>query len=240
MANHINSLSDRAIEELRRELQKVQNETSNLRRHLAHVGARHREAVWVPAGAVDVLSYRDGFLAGGYSGDLYRYWPDVSGSALIPCLAFNEYIGTDAVGWTHDNTEADPKNNGNFTITKAGVYLVWLTYRAIPKLDSTPTSRTTNSFGIRAYRKRSGSWTSEVESSAFVWFLDWTDAVSTSVADAYTSCAATLTMPLNIDDKISFRTEYYARTDSNVRASLSGATLQITRVSDTATDWATV
>jgi hypothetical protein len=235
----INSLSDESLNELKRELQQLRNDTSNLRRHLAHVSARHREAVWVPPTGVNVLSYRDGFLAGGYSGDLYRYWPDVSGSGLTPCLAFNEYIGESSVGWTHDNTEAAPFTNGNFTVATAGVYVVWLTIRTTPKIDSTPTGRETNSFGVTPFRKRSGSWAELHRGVDFTWFLDWTGGYSTTTASAYGSYSATMTMPLQVGDKVAFRTAYYARTNSNIRAELSQATLQVARVSDTATDWTT-
>lgn len=52
----INSLSDATLAELKRELQQMRNDTSNLRRHLAHVGARHREAVWLPASTQKVAN----------------------------------------------------------------------------------------------------------------------------------------------------------------------------------------
>lgn len=243
MARHINSLSDQTLADLKRELQQLRNDTSNLRRHLAHVGARHREAVWVPAGAVEYLYYAEAFLQGSYTPTNYRLFPEVSG-ANTGCLAFEATGGSEtSVGWTHDNSETNPYTNGNFTITKNGIYVVAMNIRVKFNIIS-PYGAGMVNYYVTPYVKRGGAWTWDIADTDVMrvnvnglnWTWVTTDDNDTVLDETHYTFTTVDYMILKVDDIISYRTGAYPGYAHNQQASLSQAQLAITRVSDTATD----
>lgn len=232
----INSLSDAALDKIRRDLQQVRNATTNLRRHLAHVGARHREAVWMPGGGADVVSYRESFLVkpAGYT-DHSQEFPDSGGSSYRAALAYDETVGSESeVGITHDNSVAYPFIDGNFTATKQGVYLCWFSIRVSYDFGFTMTNGACVPFKVSALRKTStDSFVSNA--SNLEWYVMYNSSYSQWTPE-YQTASNHYVIPLEVGDKIALRCEGisgYQSGNGTARAKLSQSEFSVMRIKDT-------
>lgn len=178
--------------------------------------------------AADVLTYEEAYLVkpSGYT-DGASEFSDSGGSNYRAALAYDYNSGNEStVGITHDSSVAYPYIDGNFTATKAGVYLCIFSIRCQYNFSGAATNGLVATFFTTALRRSNGTSYSS-NASRLDWSVMYHDSYSWLAE--YTTNTINFLIPLQVGDKMAIRC---ASGSTSYRAELAQSTLAITRIKD--------